>query len=85
MSLSLAVLGEARCEDEAVLKVDGPRCLKKGNLGELQGGPSARGLGYVDISSVSYQGYPGTKLMSTKPSPRADGSPCTSPEQQLCQ
>ena len=34
--LSLAVLGEPRREDEAVLKVDGPRCLKNGNLGELQ-------------------------------------------------
>ena len=30
---------------------------------------SDRGLGYVDISSVSYRGYP-------EPSPRADGSPC---------
>ena len=31
----------------------------------IQGDPSARGLGYVDISSVSYQGYPGTELMSS--------------------
>ena len=30
----------------------------------VQGDPSARGLGYVDISSVSYRGYPETELMS---------------------
>ena len=32
---------------------------------DIQGDPSARGLGYVDISSVSYQGHPETELMST--------------------
>ena len=30
----------------------------------LQGDPSARGLGYVGISSVSYRGYRETELMS---------------------
>ena len=35
----------------------------------LQGDQSARGLGYVDISSVSYGGYPETELMTTYPSP----------------
>ena len=42
----------------------------------LQGDPSARGLGYVDISSIS--GYPqyDMELMSTK-SLRAGGPTCT--------
>ena len=34
-------------------------------VARLQGGPSARGLGYVDISSDSYRGYPEMELMST--------------------
>ena len=34
---------------------------------------SARGLGYVDISSVRYWSYPEAEL-----SPRADGPPCNS-------
>ena len=41
--------------------------------GVVQGDPSARRLGYVDISSVSYGGYPETELLATQPSPRADG------------
>ena len=32
---------------------------------EIQGDLPARGLGYVDISSVSYRGYPETELMTT--------------------
>ena len=32
---------------------------------QVQGDPSAHGLGYVDINSVSYGGYPETKLMTT--------------------
>ena len=31
---------------------------------EVEGDPSARGLGYVDISYVSYRGYPEMELMS---------------------
>ena len=31
----------------------------------VEGDPSACGLGYVDISSVSYRGYPETEMMST--------------------
>ena len=31
----------------------------------IEGDPSACGLGYVDISSVSYRGYPEMELMST--------------------
>ena len=29
---------------------------------QVQGGPSARGLGYVDINSVSFSGYLETEL-----------------------
>ena len=36
-----------------------------GNSQHLQGGPSAGGLGYVGISSVSYRDYPETELMPT--------------------
>ena len=32
---------------------------------DIRGDPSARRLGYVDISSVSYRGYPETELMPT--------------------
>ena len=32
---------------------------------DVQDDPSASRLGYVGISSVSYQGYPETELMST--------------------
>ena len=31
----------------------------------IHGDPSAPGLGYVGISSVSYLSYPGTELMPT--------------------
>ena len=66
-------LGEAA---EAVLGVE-LHLIKKNKYRE--GDPSTCGLGYVDISSVSYIGYPGTELMTTYPSPGADGSPCTVP------
>ena len=48
---------------------------------QLQGHPSARGLGYVDISSISSICYPETEMMTTQLSQQADGSPCTSTSQ----
>ena len=44
-------------------------------IGRLQGDPSARGLGYVDIKSVSFGGYLETKLIQHNPVRKQMGHP----------
>lgn len=42
---------------------------------EIQGGPSARRLGYVDINSVSFGGYPEMQLSQHNPVREQIGHP----------
>ena len=42
---------------------------------DIPGGPSARGLGYIDISSVSYWVYPETELSQYNPVRKQMGHP----------
>ena len=44
----------------------------------LQGDPSAHGLGYVDINTVSFGGYPETELSHHNPVPKLIGHPVLS-------
>ena len=44
-------------------------------IGRLQGDPSVRGLGYVDIKSVSFGGYLETELSQHNPARKQMGHP----------
>ena len=44
-------------------------------MAELQGGPSACGLGYVDINSVSFEGSPEMELSQHNPVREQMGHP----------
>ena len=49
--------------------------LSKRIFRHIQGDPSARGLGYVDINSVSFGGYPETDLSQHNPVHEQMGHP----------
>ena len=63
--LSLSLSTNARTDvGLVVICFGGRRPGKTCRSTSLQGDPSARGLGYVDINSVSYRGYPEMEMMS---------------------